>query len=287
MVQRQQLTVFLAALGVDGGVLSPSTQYWAHGLSACQAADPGELEAKLITTSMILQWRQMEEEDPAALAAELNGTLPTAALNCILTALDATHSGGQPQQYVGCVYSASEGDSTCVQQRLDKIIKQCSMCSNCLKHQLSHPDEEVKCEFSCQTGQCNLASGEVCEQCLADGHSTVHALLRRCRRCMDASCHCIRVAPCATSLDNDSKQALYSQLLNDRTEALLSGKVSNVSGFQLAIGNRRVSCYCVCQGWDQGNKIHCYNGHNSSSKYQVRASPTVAGPCHTIIFAAE
>jgi hypothetical protein len=77
-----QATVFLCA--VDAGTLAPALQHYGSGLSACLAAPPGELKAKLVTTADIRQWRQLqqdgkEEEVVAALQQQLAAAAVTSS----------------------------------------------------------------------------------------------------------------------------------------------------------------------------------------------------------------
>jgi hypothetical protein len=239
-------TVFLCALAADGGTLAPALQHYGGGLSACLAAPPGELKARLVTTADIQRWRQMQEEGKEEeVVAELQRQLASAAINFIISPLDASFTSQLPQQYVGVIYAAAEGDFDSVQLRMDEAVRICSMCDGCLLQQLQHPEQEVRCEADC--AECDLAAGTTCEQCAGD-FSSAHSLLRPCRHCQREKRHCMRMALLVNGMDNDAKQLKYFRLLHTRSEAMFQ---------QVCEGS---FCDCLCYGTGAGmiiNNVRC------------------------------
>jgi hypothetical protein len=211
-------TVFLCALAADAGTLAPALQHYSSGVSACLAAPPGQLKARLVTTADIQRWRQLQQEGKEEeVVAELKGQLPAAALNIIVSPLDYGHGQQLPQQYVGVVYMGAEGDYESVKQRMDEAARMCNMCDGCLLLQQQHPEQQVRCETDC--AECDVAAGTTCEQC-AELFSSPHPLLRPCRTCQKEGRECLRIAVLVTGLDNDAKQLKYMKVLDARLEAM-------------------------------------------------------------------
>jgi hypothetical protein len=93
-------TVFLCVLAADAGTLAPAIQYYGSGLSACLAAPPGKLKAKVVDTAFIKQMRQLQQEGKEdEVVAKFKGQLPAAALNFIMSALDFSYR--HPAQLCG------------------------------------------------------------------------------------------------------------------------------------------------------------------------------------------
>jgi hypothetical protein len=173
--------------------LAPALQHYGSALSACLAATLGELKAKLVTTADIWQWRQLQQDGKEEeVVAALQKQLAAAAVNFIMRPLDASFTAKLPQQYVGVIYAAAEGDFECVRQRIEEDLRICSMCAHCLLLQLKHPEQEVRCVVDC--AECDMAAGTTCEQC-AEAFSSPHppCLGRAATACATSTTACVQL----------------------------------------------------------------------------------------------